>query len=170
MVLHLEHVEGRLFGNVEEGGILEGALCVGVNRQKGILGVVAQGFVKLVVVLVFELRLGPLPKSRGGIDLLDLFLPLLLSLVPLSLKGSLLVVKEDGKGNVIGVPLDDILDLPSVGVLLSLFVEMADNGGSVFLALRLFDRKPAFPVTGPAKGLVLSGFPADDLYLVGNHE
>ena len=107
LVVGLVEIERSLGGDVEEGGVLERAFGAGVEPEERVFPVAGDGLVELLVVVVLELGFGALPHRAGGVDLLggaglD---GLLLLRVPLAL----VVGEEDGKGDVVGVLLDDLL-------------------------------------------------------------
>ena len=99
-----------------------------MRPEERVFPVAGYGLVELFVVLIGELGLGALPHGGGGVDLLGDagFGGLLLVGVPVAF----VVGEEDGKGNVIRVLLDDLLQAPAAGVRRAIVVEVDEDGGA----------------------------------------
>ncbi len=162
LVVHVEEVEGRLFGNEEKRRVLERALGVSVHVVKRVLRIVGDRLVELVVVLLLELVLGPLPERRGRVDLLGLFGLLLVLL--------LRVVEENGERNVVRIFFDDGLDLPALGVLDPLVVQAEDDVGAGLVPFGRLEVEAALAVARPAEGRLAARLARDDLGLLRHHE
>ena len=166
-VIHKEQIKRGFLGNVEQRRVLQGALGLGVDEVQRVLGVMADRSVELVVVLVLDFVLGFSPESRCGVYLLDLLFSFF-SL--LSLAFHLFVVQIDGKGNVVGVLLDDRFDLPAVGELLPPFGEEELDGCTVALRGSLLNGERALAVADPLEGGLLSRLSAEHFDFVRHHE
>ena len=80
------------------------------------------------------------------------------------------VVQEDGEGDVVGILLDELLDLPPVGVFLAFIVEMNNDLSTAVILVGFSNVIRTLAVTGPMPGLVLPGLFGNDLDLARHHE
>ena len=166
--LGLVEIERRLGGNEEERSVFETSFSFGVNPEEWILGVAGDRLVQLLVSLIGNLVLGPAPEGTRRIHLfggarLDGFL---FFCVPFAL----VVGEEDGKGDVVGVLLDDFLQAPAVGVLLAFLIEVEKHRSAGDRPLRGLDVESCLTIADPTPGLLFAGFARQDFNAVGNHE
>ena len=167
-VVDIVEVEGGLFGDVEEGRVLEGAFRLGVDVHEGLIAVVADLLVELLVVLVLELALAAAPEGAAGVDLFFCGLGrFYLSLVVIFL---LFEVQVDGEGNVVGVALDDILNGPAACEFVTFFIEIERDGGAVCVAAGFFDVVALLTIARPLPRLFLTSLAAYYIDLIGHHE
>ncbi len=124
--------------------------------------------VELLVLILGDLGLRPPPKGGCTVDLL--FGRSGALLVPLVVVLLLRVVQVDREGNVVGVLLDRLLDLPTIGELFPVLGEEERDGGPVGLSLGRLNIEAGAAVGGPLMRLTLTGLFRDHLKLIGDHE
>ena len=146
------HVERSLGGDEEQCRVLSGTFGLGVQVEQRVLGVVAGVLVELVVVLFLQFALVPGPECGGAVDLLDLVLGS--GHIVLVVVCVLVVGKVDRVCDMVAVLLDEVLDLPSVGIFLAFIVHMEHDCGSAALTLGFLDRVLLLAVADPFPGLV----------------
>src|SRR5258708_34953529 len=168
LVFSLVQVKRSFRRHVEQRGVVQGSLRLGVKPEQRILRIAGDGFIEFFVILFRELALVTTTKSTGHVDLFgstDL-LRLFLGFIPLAL----VVSKEDREGDVVGVLLHNLLQAPAVGVLPAFFVEVKKDCGAGDGALCGLNVEARLAVAHPAPGLVFTRLAGDDLDAVGDHE
>src|ERR1035441_2586038 len=168
LVFCLVEVEGSLRRYIEKCGVFKASFGFGVKPEERILYIASNRFVELLEIIFADFILGPAPKRTGNIDLfggtgLDGFL---LIRVPIAL----VVGEEDGKSDVVGILLDDLLQTPAIGILLAFFVEVKQHGSAGDSALCRFDFETRLAIADPTPGLLFASLAGYDLNSIGNHE
>jgi hypothetical protein len=149
----VEHVHGRLGRDEEQLRVLGRAFHAVVRGGQRRFAVVADLAVELVVLVLRDVFFGARPQGRRLVD----GLPLagghhLAGLVVFALF-PLLFGHQDGQRDVVGVFVDDALELPGIEVVERIFLEVQDDAGAALGALNLADLEFAGAVAAPAHAL-----------------
>ena len=169
-----EQIERRVRRNEEQGLVLEGALGLHGDDLERVVPHVRDVLVELLVLLVGDLvfRPGPecLHRVEGlGLDGDDLFA------ARLGGRGASLDLHADGPGNEVGVLLDQVPDLPFLGVVVQvvlgvLGLEVQGDRRSLRRPVDGFDGVGAVAARLPSGGLALAGLARQQLDFVGHDE
>ena len=181
LVLPGVEVVGGFWGDIQQGLVGHRTLGAGVDDGQGVLPVHELLFVEAVVLLVGDLGLGPLPQGDHGVDGLPLLhrLPLGLVVVPgvlgLGLLAVVLHLHDDGVADVVGVLLDELLELIGLQILVVVLLvgvglDVHDDVAAGGVLLTGGDGVPVGPVGLPHIGLVAAVGLGDDGDRVGHHE
>ena len=181
LVLPGVEVVGGFLGEIQQGLVGHRALGAGVNDGQGVLPVHELLLVEAVVLLVGDLGLGALPQGNHGVDSLPLLhrLPLGLVVVPGVLRLGLLAVvlhlHDDGVADVVGVLLDELLELVGLQILVVVLLvgvglDVHDDVAAGGVLLTGGDGVPVGPVGLPHIGLAAAVGLGDDGDRVGHHE
>ena len=176
-----EVVHGHLAGDVQQGLVLDGPLGGDVDGQQGILPVAELGLVEVVVLLLGDLALGPLPDGDHGVDglpllhLLVLGLVVLPSVLGLGLGTAVLHLHADGVADVVGVLLDEVGQgiggqVLVIVLLVGVGLDGHDDVGAHGLLLTGLDGVTVHPFGLPLPGRVCPVGLGDHRDLVGHHE
>ena len=181
LILPGVEVIGGLGGDIQHGLIGHGALGAGVDDGQGVLPVVELLLVEGVIFLRGDLGLLPLPQRNLGVDGLPLLhrLPLGLIVVPgvggLGLLAVVLHLHGDGVADIVGVFLDELLELSGLQILVIVLLvgvglQVHDDVGAGLLLLAGGDGVAVGPVGLPHPGLVAAPGLGDDGDGVGHHK
>ena len=83
---------------------------------------------------------------------------------------ALVVGEEDGKGDVVGVLPDNLLEAVAVSVLRTFFVEVEEDGGTSEGTFGRLDLEAGLAVGCPLPCPVFTSLARDDFHLVSDHE
>ena len=174
-------VKGGPGGKIEQSLILHHALGGGVDHRQGVLPVSELLLVELVVVLVLQLALGPLPQGHHGVEGLPLLHslilgPVVLRRVPrLGLLMGVLHLHDDGIVDIVGVFLHQLIQPVGlqIGVVVVVLGVVLDVQGDVGAHGRFFTGGEGVAVRPgglPLPRLVRAVGPGDHRHPVGHHE
>ena len=181
LLVAIPQVHRRLGRDVEQLGVFGAAFDAVVRPGQRGLEVVADGFVELGVLLVADVFLGARPQGRSLVDgfpLAGLDHAAGLAAAGLVPRGDQLAVfplflfHHDGQADVVGVLVDDVLELPAAGVVHRVVAQVQDDAGAALGAGNGFDLEVAGAAAGPAHafGLLHAGAAGLDGDLVGHDE
>ena len=180
-LLAVVQIHRRLAGDVQQLGVFGAAFHAVVRVGQGCFEVVANLFVEIVVLFLADVLFGARPDGVGLVDGfpfagLDhgtrLTATILVRRVDQFAVFPLFLFHLDGQADVVGVFVDDALDLPGLGIVHCVFAQVQDDAGAACRAGNGFDFKIAGAAAGPAHALGLlhartAGFDGD---LVGHDE
>ena len=150
----IPQVKRRFAGQVKQLGVFGAAFHLVVAPSQRRLVVVADGFVKLGVLLGADVLFGACPQGRGFVDGFPLIGDHHFAGLVVFAIFPFFFAHEDGQGDVVGVFADDAFDFPAAQKLVSVVAQMQHDVGAALVLADGLHFKVAAAATGPTHTLV----------------